>query len=872
MVPTEKNDKPEDQIRIVNTLLSFKPNNKTTVQYLQQHFTDFKVKHTIEWRYDAEQDNLCAYADGCIRKDVLVSESGGDWHEQPVNGYTLRMQGAKAGKFKAKLKPEYGSGVVYNSPQIVVKTNAIEAFIEELKACNALRPDGTGVLEVGDQYGKIIGKDNKITFPHRLKGLGGFLVYVSSGAELLVNLGSQSMINIAPAQDNFIFGAGASYGGSASVRGSIYAHSFHGIRSEYSKVKMYTNGLFQRENVTDGATTGPEVREINFNVKRGEALLWGMDDGSLTEAEIQGYHVACKNLLFGLAQLVPKPFVPQMGVNVGRTSITVEIDPIVRVGKVYYTLDGTEPTVNSMPYLRPFIVSQPVNLRCITVLDGFKSEVTNGWVSFASEESVRNKYRSTHLMTALTQFVDFGKGSPLKNAIAYLKELQKNGLNQVWAHNDDYGSVVKGKWVISNYVENLLTLFAAATYLDGFTISPGLFPGKEQLIIDRFFADMLGSTALAMYEGRPLFSFYDYTPNDEPKIAIALAKLGLKRSDIKIVGNSRIPYMEGQWIDNVSSLVRGDTDEGVLRKFKTTAPLLDGVISFAVDISGQVISNNTLLNSGAAKFGKYRAVGINGLYTSVSYFCTDYKGLAAQAQAIIDLPIEERPNVWHTITANDDIELSYAEKFMTLFTNGLTYIPALTAGWAHGSGGTRLAFTDHSGISEWIRPWSDAFRHNRLHPSFIEDKLFTWHWLHPADVPYQIKLPAELAALNLPHLNQQWWNATLYSSRKEGDDNGHIEGIRQHLKNEIETFVLAGQFTKPGYLQIEAPDGVKHTSGLITIGYGQITCPQILGVFKVRMLRADLIVIYGECMEITNNMYPGAMNPEIKRVINTLVK
>ncbi len=58
-------------------------------------------------------------------------------------------------------------------------------------------------------------------------------------------------------------------------------------------------------------------------------------------------------------------------------SIVVSLLTITDGAEIYYTLDGTNPTINSIKYSSPIIIRLTTNLRAVSVKDGAESAVVS---------------------------------------------------------------------------------------------------------------------------------------------------------------------------------------------------------------------------------------------------------------------------------------------------------------------------------------------------------------------------------------------------------------------------------------------------------------------------------------------------------------
>jgi hypothetical protein len=189
-------------------------------------------------------------------------------------------------------------------------------------------------------------------------------------------------------------------------------------------------------------------------------------------------------------------------------------------------------------------------------------------------------------------------------------------------------------------------------------------------------------------------------------------------------------------------------------------------------------------------------------------------------------------------------------------TNGLSYIPALNAGFNLGDN-VRYPLTDHSGIQKFLRPWVNAFLNNQTAPSFKQDKIFAWYWLHPVNVEPTSTIPSVFSGY--AHLNQTWWNNTVYGSGYINVGGGNqVYGIRYLNGNGFEKIRVAAHLTSPAKLRINDTLSETFPAGA---AYFEIPMGTFRGVPTFAIVRTNSQDKTGSGPQaITNSVFPGGWN------------
>ncbi len=481
------------------------------------------------------------------------------------------------------------------------------------------------------------------------------------------------------------------------------------------------------------------------------------------------------------------------------------------------------------------------------------------------------KELSTHAMLAFTGFSD--------NLEAWVQKQKDAGYTNIWAYADYY---------LYEYPERMIELLDACEAVGGITVSPGShgansFENRDAELIEQ----TINHPAIYKINGKPVYTYYQWSrgywlQNTLP----ALTAAGINRSDFLLIVNNQYTinanyegtiaaqfaagtitspyyrantnqtfyYFEGNvYLENVST-TPSDLS-GVEYMYKRYE--IDGLVNFAVDKSkGQIITENQYISQGADSLNKIAQAGFSGFYASVSFQDHGFDGIADQLNGILGLPVDERPKMLSTTTADDYVELSYTSSLLTPAVNGLAYMPEIASGFTLGSN-TRFVLTDHTGIEKFARPWMDAYLNNQAIPTFSTNKIFAWYWLHPVDAPIIPTVPANVTALGA-QFTQEYWATTVY-----GLENAHnVYGIKTNLATQVGKIRMAAHLTAPSYLRIVI-NGTTYTSPLRSAGAAYWECPQALGtpVFSIIASNGTTVLLTATGSQaITNSCYPGGWN------------
>jgi hypothetical protein len=109
--------------------------------------------------------------------------------------------------------------------------------------------------------------------------------------------------------------------------------------------------------------------------------------------------------VFGLTTFVAPPIISPNGGNYVNSQTVTLSDVTAGVTNIYYTLDGTMPTTNSLLYSAPFVISNTVNVEAIAVKAGSVSSVANALFVNTASPGQRSKNWSHQLRSAVDGFV-----------------------------------------------------------------------------------------------------------------------------------------------------------------------------------------------------------------------------------------------------------------------------------------------------------------------------------------------------------------------------------------------------------------------------------------------------------------------------------
>lgn len=127
------------------------------------------------------------------------------------------------------------------------------------------------------------------------------------------------------------------------------------IQSVYLNNKVYNKPFFTHKDLMKGS-------EIKFLMASTPNKNWGNDNDDLLKKK--------------KIKKLPQPVLAK-GEILFEDETMIKIDPIVKESNVYYTLDGSEPTIESEKYLNPFYIKEKCVLKFKSFKDGFKPGSTN---------------------------------------------------------------------------------------------------------------------------------------------------------------------------------------------------------------------------------------------------------------------------------------------------------------------------------------------------------------------------------------------------------------------------------------------------------------------------------------------------------------
>ncbi len=647
----------------------------------------------------------------------------------------------------------------------------------------------------------------------------------------------------------------------AAVGGKIVSSTdalYHVIKQSLNSTKVFVDG--NQVGATSNILTTTQLRDEDIHVFRdsgnsGRGIFYCIDDGTLTDAEIKQFYKDVKQLLYDLGRKIAPPVISSGGLYSRTQNITISESPTASSmggATIYYTIDGTIPTTGSAVYTAPIAISATSRIQAIAVKDNRSSNQAESWVAIVPEGFNTNKYYTAHVMVNLLAFTN--------NMDEWLLEMKASGYNLIWAHLDDYRD---------NYITTLQSLMDAAVRVGGIQIMPGASWWVEPNRVSQMFKDTWNHPGLFRIGDKRVYTGWDYQPDNQDIIDSLLKLQNITKDQYYLWVHSRYPYSydEGKtWVGdyrlpNGYLKWNGNSFAGQARDLEylfKTRPQLDGLINFAVDQGNKsnIIKTNKLITQSSLERGKFSMGGVSSLYASVSFTDFGFKGAAEIWDSILTSPLEARPTAMSDITANDYAELSYISPLVIPPTNGLSFIPPFTSGFNLGNN-IRYPVADHSGIQKFLRPWADAFIHNQVSPTFSEDRMFAWYWLHPRDQKPDTVEPAIFNGYS--HLNQAWWNGTVYATGNiDVGGTNQVEGMKYFFQDGMNKIRIAAHLIAPAQLKInDSLSDVKPAGA----AYFEIEMGAFRGTPTFSIVRNGVEIKKGDGLQpITNNAFPGGWN------------
>lgn len=632
---------------------------------------------------------------------------------------------------------------------------------------------------------------------------------------------------------------------------------YHFVKRSLDSAKVFVDGAQVGE--TSTTLTSPVLRNADVEVFKeasagGVGSFYCIDDGTLTDEEVRLFYADVRQLLYDLGRKLAPPVISSNGLytQAQNVSVTPAFTSSSLAGAVvHYTIDGTDPTFASPVCGSPLAVSNSVQIRAVSIKNGRVSKPANAWIAIVPEGFTSSKYYTAHVMVNLLSFTN--------NMDEWLNQMKASGYNLIWAHLDDY---------TGSYVTTLKNLLDAAQRVGGIPVMTGASWWVSPSLVSQMFHDTWDHPAIFRIGGKRVYTSWDYQPDNQRTVDSLLSIQNISKSQYYLWVHSRYPYSwDGgkTWVGEYLSsdgYVKWETGvAGIVEDIDhlyNTRPQLDGLINFAVDLGGKqkVINTNRLITKSSLQRGKFSMAGVSALYASVSFSDFGFKGAAEIWDSVLASPAGCRPTAMSDITANDYAELSYISPMVIPPVNGLCYVPPLNAGFHLGEN-IRYPLTDHSGVQKFLRPWVDAFLNNQVSPSFSEDRMFAWYWLHPKDQQPNPVLPDLFNGY--PQSNQEWWNSTVYATGNisVGGTN-QVYGMKTYIPDGMNKIRMAAHLTAPAQLKINDSLSEVKPAGA---AYFEIPMESFRGVPTFGIVRDGVEIKKGPGVQpITDNAFPGGWN------------
>jgi len=450
---------------------------------------------------------------------------------------------------------------------------------------------------------------------------------------------------------------------------------------------------------------------------------------------------------------------------------------------------------------------------------------------------------ATHVMLAFTDFAPHYK--------TWLQNLRQDGYNLLWGYMDVYS----GTYPL--WTRHLLDTAKAA----GLPVMLGMPGGAAPAEIMQMIIDTRNHPAVFRIKNKPVYSIYYYKQSAFQTVLDLLEQHGIHKSDFVLWSSLLYPqnqYWKGPdaWAENYS-LLENEKSAHHVYDYNTN---LDGVINFSVDKATSadglarervIFENTTITRVGRAR-RKLTMVGVSMLYHSVQDWDLGFSGADSIWRAIIKTPVALRPEAVCDVTANDYKELSYMSRLEAPETNGLSYLPPLSAGFTFGNG-ARIPLLDHSGIQKFFKPYIEAYKNKKQAIKITADHIFAWYPLHPRNVAPSNAIPAELSSYK--QITQGFWNSSPYAKTPAWVSDGKLPNF-----NKIR---MAVHLKAPAKLVINGTV----SAAIYPAGIAFFEIPLAMGtpVFKIQRNGVDVANVKGQ-QPITNNPWPGGWDYLIQQL------
>jgi hypothetical protein len=179
-----------------------------------------------------------------------------------------------------------------------------------------------------------------------------------------------------------------------STKAENYAPNNIYIQSAKLNGIEYTKSFIRHEDILEGG-------EMVFIMDSEPNRTWATSEQDLPVSEITDYLI------------MPVPFV-RSGARTFIDTTTIAFGSLIEASDVYFTLDGSEPTLNSTKYVEPFVIEKSQTIKAIAYKEGLPQsnvlEVEFFKIPIGRKIQLRSKYANQYAAGGDLALIDFIRG------------------------------------------------------------------------------------------------------------------------------------------------------------------------------------------------------------------------------------------------------------------------------------------------------------------------------------------------------------------------------------------------------------------------------------------------------------------------------
>jgi len=236
-----------------------------------------------------------------------------------------------------------------------------------------------------------------------LQGLFGFSMWLSNGASSWIGSPNDntpySVLMANPTNVTAYIDDAGSGGGVSQADNAFY----HVVKQSLTSTKVIVNG--NQVGPTDSELTSIQLRNADVEVfkganNQGRGMFYCIDNGTMTDGEGNLFYADVRQLMYDLGRKIAPPAISANGSYTATQTVSISEMPTTSSmagATIYYTIDGSLPTINSPVYTTPITVSATTHIQAMAVKSGKLSKPASSWVAIVPVGFTTNKYYTAHI-------------------------------------------------------------------------------------------------------------------------------------------------------------------------------------------------------------------------------------------------------------------------------------------------------------------------------------------------------------------------------------------------------------------------------------------------------------------------------------------